>query len=892
MPGSPKKGKKGAVKEDKKDPNAMPLLDEVNELLEKEKLLINLKLLEQKKEADEWKSKYDQLVSQVVESASVTGDFQALEIAADIEQRVNQDVLINGDMDHDLADVLMSHKVVDLSGNLTTAADLTKIAKDITISKGKRNPTHVLMRQTGVSDASAPQVMNLLKIPTVDAIDLSGNDLGPAFEDQLIEMLKTRRKTPQYILLHGNMAGSLASHFSDIFHLLTERTWGLSVSLQDLAVTPSAAARPGTTAKSKGASAQQLDFMGSAKRVMCCNNFLKVLNSSYAQETDDAGGSKATGGKAAAGKAKAAGPAVKGSGRIRPVDKREGGLQLLSVFGLTDAQLSKESIDLLSKTLLYTTASLTDVDLSRCYLAIPGAEMLRDALSRADCNLIRLAAGGNCFNDLGASMIADGLVDTKTLTHLDLSSNDMSSKGLISLCTAAIRSNVLSVLDVRGNLISRSDCLLAEESLVSAGSSVKLRWQTLVPLQEKFMKDNTFPGGKLLFSSPIIVKEELSGATPSVLFHALDSMRMSANAAITEDEGRPLLLRWKMRLVGSSLNATTSSSRLSARAASRDAARDMPVINWEIRLSTSSEDKTLIEGRVPTLCEAPPTGSGDENERAGRWVECRTMILSPPKKGTIELWLVFGGSDEATRSGRVTAEVHSFTAQSVSQDQQMWVGGDSDALTVAANALASDRVMANLNKTHVRNLAASIPEGHTLVRVLNWNAFSSNKASVTFDAKLAAVAPVLASQEAEPLTSEHATKAQGSSSIGYAWSVILVRAHGTVQIVADGSCSSLDGRSADSILTPWQWHTWSASLPLVMPNDIVLISMKVRSDTGARNAIARCTTQARRCQLSIDMESLLVKEDAKLTHNMKLLGGLESTFVSSAVHNSSGFVYE
>ena len=47
------------------DTSKLPLLDEVNELIEKERLLLSLKLLAQKEEAVEWKSKYDKLVDSI-----------------------------------------------------------------------------------------------------------------------------------------------------------------------------------------------------------------------------------------------------------------------------------------------------------------------------------------------------------------------------------------------------------------------------------------------------------------------------------------------------------------------------------------------------------------------------------------------------------------------------------------------------------------------------------------------------------------------------------------------------------------------------------------------------------------------------------------------------------
>ena len=42
-------------------------------------------MMEKKKEAEEWKSKYEMLVSTVADSSNATGDYKALEIAADLE---------------------------------------------------------------------------------------------------------------------------------------------------------------------------------------------------------------------------------------------------------------------------------------------------------------------------------------------------------------------------------------------------------------------------------------------------------------------------------------------------------------------------------------------------------------------------------------------------------------------------------------------------------------------------------------------------------------------------------------------------------------------------------------------------------------------------------------
>ena len=44
-----------------------------------------------------------------------------------------------------------------------------------------------------------------------------------------------KKKSPQYVLLNGNMQMSLCPHLYDIFALLSDRSWGIAVSLEDMA---------------------------------------------------------------------------------------------------------------------------------------------------------------------------------------------------------------------------------------------------------------------------------------------------------------------------------------------------------------------------------------------------------------------------------------------------------------------------------------------------------------------------------------------------------------------------------------------------------------------------------------------------------------------------------
>ncbi|CAE7743456.1 unnamed protein product, partial [Symbiodinium microadriaticum] len=66
----------------------IPLVDEINELLHKERTLMSLKVIEQQVEAEEWKKKYETLVQHIGPDGSVGGgQLQAYEFAADVASR-------------------------------------------------------------------------------------------------------------------------------------------------------------------------------------------------------------------------------------------------------------------------------------------------------------------------------------------------------------------------------------------------------------------------------------------------------------------------------------------------------------------------------------------------------------------------------------------------------------------------------------------------------------------------------------------------------------------------------------------------------------------------------------------------------------------------------------
>ena len=71
-----------------------------------------------------------------------------------------------------------------------------------------------------------------------------------------MDLLKVRKATPQYLLLHGNTPLSSSSSTSKILSTLTSDTWGLSLSLKDISEvaydSSSNTIQQNNTSKSKG----------------------------------------------------------------------------------------------------------------------------------------------------------------------------------------------------------------------------------------------------------------------------------------------------------------------------------------------------------------------------------------------------------------------------------------------------------------------------------------------------------------------------------------------------------------------------------------------------------------------------------------------------------------
>lgn len=135
---------------------SLPLLDDVNELIEKEKILLEFKVLEQQKEASEWKAKYDSLLGKVAENANISEineNFRILEEVADsaLETTEGPDVSNLIDYIHKVGD----HYILDMSGKSASFV-VSQITQGSSILKHYSNVLNaVSFRGCGLKDDSA-----------------------------------------------------------------------------------------------------------------------------------------------------------------------------------------------------------------------------------------------------------------------------------------------------------------------------------------------------------------------------------------------------------------------------------------------------------------------------------------------------------------------------------------------------------------------------------------------------------------------------------------------------------------------------------------------------------------------------------------------------------------
>ena len=161
--------------------------------------------------------------------------------------------------------------------------------------------------------------------------------------------------------------------------------------------------------------------------------------------------------------------------------------------------------------------------------------------------------------------------------------------------------------------------------------------------------------------------------------------------------------------------------------------------------------------------------------------------------------------------------------------------------------------------------------------MLVWSGFSTTQASVAFEAKLSSVSAV-----GVAASSSSSSKGAPPSGLFYHWAVTVLSSHGSAEVVAQGTCGKGEEDETSRLLSPWQWGAIRTELPLIGPNDMVLISLQCDVKSGRKSTFL-ATPQARNCTLSLGVSSLL--EHA--SEEECILGGQANFATGNLVHNSS-----
>ena len=163
------------------DAFSLPLLDEVNEIIQKEKVLLELKILEQENEAKVWKNRYESLLGSVSDTAAETGALEPLQIAANNES--NKVIVVSNNDNDPIDNIILSLSsnewVIDFSYKTITSSILTRLCKGNSAITYTNPLLSVFnLSNSNIKEDSAQILSVLLSNPNVKAIDLSNNSLG------------------------------------------------------------------------------------------------------------------------------------------------------------------------------------------------------------------------------------------------------------------------------------------------------------------------------------------------------------------------------------------------------------------------------------------------------------------------------------------------------------------------------------------------------------------------------------------------------------------------------------------------------------------------------------------------------------------------------------------
>jgi hypothetical protein len=901
----------------------LPYVEEMNDLISKEKHLLHLKVLEQQREAEEWKAKYMSVVSKVGDAANKTGDYRAMEFVGDASSsspssssaKMNQgsssssfpastndgdSTVLMKKVDatpEGMQQLLLSlkHKwMLELSPSLIVGdavkVDLLKAVNNevFSIRASDKNSVSVFAAERcDLDDHMAVTLGSILSKNVVESVNLSYNHLGPSFLIQLINALKARRKTPQYINISGNTPMATVD-LTPLLKNFTDSTWGIICSLQDQSHGQvseagghghdSASKKSGGTAKAKKGASKAPEAIYSSghepkKALSFLTHLLSTLNPAGSHSGSDGTNKKTAGGKSAPAKAKnAAGKkaAGAGDGAGAPGIIRTSSITTLSVFGLTCNYLCIESVSMLGSILDAAAPSMTDLDLSFSYIGVNGCKMLRQALSSKGCQLVRLGLTGNNIGDAGADELGLGLRQNRTLTYLDIRSNTLEPQGLRSLCfsltgaalggfdgqkrkeSKTSPNNVLFHIDLRGNLLPETSVHAARNALQDWGLSTHLQsGPQYQPVGGSNATDDSF--APVMFdSAPAntasgpIIKLYQQPAKRSVGFSVgmgdpsgggiyagrVDGVHLAAlytidlkfvNSHFLSRDNHCLRLEWSMRPVAEKTSENGKDVSESWLMAPYK-------LGWDVLFVTATSSKVLVTG---TLSSGSSLSS--QHSMDAHWARCMTLVRDDiPMTGTLVIRAV--ALDDGSARVPAAIEACDCTIVSVPSAGYRAEGGDffnwapADCSTVSLSTTNLDEPSQSVAMRVLNSKVVTGIEDFSFLRVLKHGGLQERpltNVKMCWSSKLVS----------DGGSGGNSALRHDIKGLGYEWVVLVEQAlRGNVIEVARGECSMVTDHGDDNmdspqddienVLSPWRWLATETELsqPVGCGDNVILLA--------------------------------------------------------------------
>ena len=833
------KKKHAAGRKDDKgaDTDGLPLLEEVNQLIEKERLLMRLKLVEQQRVADEWKRKYDALIGASAvggKSGGGGGNKMMARVGAenDVSVAAPRREVAPPATSEGVQQLLLEMAdtwVLDLARVPVDGKLLAQLNADVFSVRGAAtNSISVInLASSQISDEAMLPLTAMVGKSAVQAIDLSGNDFGPTTFQQLVAAMKSRRKSPQYLLLNGNLS-LMGVSAAPLLSVLTDSTWGLYLSLQDTAhgqlseVAAPKGHEAGKRAKGAKGGGESSAAAASAglytntvqphKALDAITTLCDIINP---PEVEQRGKGKGKGGAKAT-------PVAPG-GIVRTSK-----LTTMSVLGLTHAHMCTESVSKLGQLLQDAAPSLTDLDLSFSYVGQNGANMLRDALCSSACQLVRLSVVGNNLGDTGITALSEGFVKNKTLTYLDAKTNQICPPGLRALCsalTSGAGNNTLTTIDIAGNCLSQADVLNCEGGLRDWGNSTHLKAASNFPgyamqspavdVYKGALSIAKPPGSFVLYQQPNKTVTSMGDdyTVPGCKIYSVDLKFAATHYSIHRNH--PLCLEWSMRPMAE----RTSTSKDATSGTGGQPQADVPwlaepgQLRWELHLETSSSHTIIAKGELSAAsCVFNQLGEDSS------WARCRAIIACDmPLKGALDVH-VFSVDGMHMPLGVEAAEL---VLSSLAPENDSVVGGDFAGWAAAFNANISTRGLVQDSWALWSVQLGPALRGFELMRAMQWTLPTANgTGKCKWQSKLLAANSVGLQ-----------SSAGGDATMGYSWALVVANGlSGSARVAAQGQVHNTGGDNLNSVLEAWTWRDIDATVHgPIFPGDLLMVVTKPQS---------------------------------------------------------------